>query len=99
MGKTFGKFLKKLREDRKMSLYDVEREAKISNAYLSQVERGIRNIPTLKQLNKLATVYGVPISVLTEKAEEELRNKNTNSNNITPNTNFLKNNMLSTVNL
>lgn len=31
MGKGFGEYLKKLRDERKMSLYDVEREAKISN--------------------------------------------------------------------
>jgi len=79
MGENFGEFLKKLREDRKMSLYDVEREVKISNAYLSQVERGIRNTPSLKQLAKLAKAYGVPLSVLTEKANEELQGKESTS--------------------
>lgn len=75
MGNIFGDFLKKLREDRKMTLREVERKAQISNAYLSQVERGERSIPTMKMLARLAKVYGVPVSVLTEKAEADLKHK------------------------
>jgi len=56
----------------------VERQVKISNAYLSQVERGERGIPTMRILSKLAEVYGVPVSVLTEKAEEVFKPKKTN---------------------
>ena len=70
MGKNFGEYLKKLRDERKMSLYDVEREAKISNAYLSQVERGIRNVPSIKILSRLAKTYGVSVDLLTSKAFE-----------------------------
>lgn len=75
MGKMFGNYLKKLRIDRKLTLRDVEEKAKISNAYLSQVERGERGTPTMKILIKLAEVYGVPVSVLNEKAEAELAYK------------------------
>jgi len=70
MGKGFGEYLKKLRDERKMSLYVVEREAKISNAYLSQVERGIRNVPSIKILTRLAKAYGVSVDSLTSKAFE-----------------------------
>ena len=73
MGIIFGDYIKKLRLDRKLTLRDVEEKVKISNAYLSQVERGERATPTLKILVKLAEVYGVPVSVLSEKAELELR--------------------------
>lgn len=75
MGKIFGEYLKQLREDRKMTLRDVEEKAHISNAYLSQVERGERSTPTMKILIKLAEVYGVKVSVLNNKAEEELKSK------------------------
>ena len=70
---VLGGFLRKLREDRKMTLREVERKAQVSNAYLSQVERGERGIPTMKMLVRLAKVYGVPVSALTEKAEAALK--------------------------
>lgn len=73
MGKMFGEYLKELRIDRKLTLRDVEEKSKISNAYLSQVERGERGTPTMKILDRLAKVYGVPVSVLNEKAEEEFK--------------------------
>jgi transcriptional regulator with XRE-family HTH domain len=73
MGKKFGEYLKQLRDDRKMTLRDVEEKAKISNAYLSQVENGQRSIPTMRILSRLAQAYGVPASHLAEKAEEEIQ--------------------------
>lgn len=73
MGQKFGKFLKHLREERNMTLRDVEEQAHISNAYLSQVENGLRSTPTMKVLSRLAEAYGVPVSLLTEQAEAEIR--------------------------
>ena len=72
MGQYFGDFVRKLRKDRKLTLREVEEKAKISNAYLSQVECGERGTPTMKILVKLAKVYGVPVSVLNNKVEIEL---------------------------
>jgi len=66
---TFGEFLRKLRESRGMSLRGVEAIAKISNAYLSQVERGERGIPNIKVLRRLADAYGVTVEVLIQAAE------------------------------
>jgi transcriptional regulator with XRE-family HTH domain len=82
MGKQFGIYLKKLRLDRKMSLREVEKIAKISNAYLSQVERGERNIPTLKILSRVAKAYGVEVGELIKRAEEEFENKGQKENEI-----------------
>lgn len=73
MGKKFGEYLKQLREDRNMTLREVEDKAKISNAYLSQVENGQRGVPTMKILSKLARVYGVPVTLLAEKANAEIQ--------------------------
>ena len=72
MVQYFGEFIKELRIDRKLTLRDVEKKAKISNAYLSQVERGERGTPTMKILVKLAKVYGVPVSVQSNRVEIEL---------------------------
>jgi len=84
MGEKFGELLKRLREDRKMTLRDVEQKTRISNAYLSQVERGERNIPTLKILRKLAEVYGVPVSFFTDKAEEIFKEEKNETNEKLP---------------
>ena len=72
MGQYFGEFIRELRRDRKLTLREVEEKAKISNAYLSQVECGERGTPTMKILVKLAKVYGVPVSALSSKVEIEL---------------------------
>jgi transcriptional regulator with XRE-family HTH domain len=79
MGAEFGGYLKKLREDRGLTLRQVEEKVKISNAYLSQVERGMRAIPTFKILEKLASVYGVPIGDLTKRAGQEISKKKVDS--------------------
>ena len=73
MGEIFGEYLKSLRIDRKLTLRQLEEQTQISNGYLSQVERGERNPPTMKILVKLAKALGVPLSALSDKAEEELR--------------------------
>jgi transcriptional regulator with XRE-family HTH domain len=75
MKTNFGDFLRKVRKERKMSLREVERKVKISNAYLSQLERGDRSIPTINILTRLASVYGLDIDVLIEKAVKEIQNK------------------------
>ena len=61
MGKSFGEFLRALRETRRLTLREVEERVHVSNAYLSQIERGERGVPNLKILNKLAEVYGVSV--------------------------------------
>lgn len=75
MVNEFGCYLKKLREDRKLTLRDVEEKAKISNAYLSQVEQGKKGIPTIKILSRLAEAYGVPVSDMMNKAESASKKK------------------------
>jgi len=75
MGKKFGEFLKKLREDRGLTLREVEKSAKISNAYLSQIERGQRGIPNIKILNRLADAYDISVIELVEAAKSELQDE------------------------
>ncbi len=90
MGKEFGKYLKQLRMDRGMTLRDVEEKAKISNAYLSQVENGLRSVPTMKILSKLARAYGVPVTLLAEQAAAEIQHQKMESApNPAPDTKFV----------
>lgn len=52
--------LKKLREERKLSLREVEKRTGVSNSLLSQIERGGRSL-TLGTARLLAQLYGVPV--------------------------------------
>ncbi len=57
-------YLRNVRKEQGLSLKKVEKLAGVSNAYLSQLERGLRNPPHPDILKKLAKVYEVPLSEL-----------------------------------
>ena len=59
MGKIFGEYLKSLRIDRELTLRKLEEQTHISNGYLSQVERGERNAPTMKILIQIQEHRGI----------------------------------------
>ena len=65
---TFGPYLKRLRRAKGLSLKQVEEVAAVSNAYLSQIERGIRKPPHPDILKRLAKTYDVPVEELLEAA-------------------------------
>jgi len=56
----FGSYLRRLRKEKGLTLKQVEKAAKVSNAYISLVERGRRNPPHPDILTRLAKVYEVP---------------------------------------
>ena len=57
---TFGPYLRELRRACGLSLKQVEKDAGVSNAYLSQLERDLRKPPHPDILKRLAQVYEVP---------------------------------------
>ena len=65
MDENIGQMLKRLRGD--TSLRGVQRLSGISNAYLSQIEKGERH-PGPKLLRRLAALYGVGVHELLRKA-------------------------------
>jgi len=54
-----GKYLKRLRLEKNLTLADVQKKTQISTGYLSEIERGNRISPHPTILTKLAEVYGV----------------------------------------
>lgn len=68
MEQTLGKFLKDKREQKRLTLRQVEEETGILNAYLSQLENGKIVKPSPGNLHKLAGLYSVPYSLLLQKA-------------------------------
>lgn len=74
----FGTYLKQLREQKGVSLKDVEKETGISNAHLSQLETGARRrLPPPERLKVLADYYSVSAQELLHKAgyfgEEDIK--------------------------
>ena len=59
MDKKFGNYMRKLRKEKGLTLKQVEKVAEVSNAYLSQIERGVRNPPHPDILKRLAKAYEV----------------------------------------
>lgn len=66
----FGRFLKEVRESRGFSLRDVERitDKKVSNPYLSQLEKGKIGKPSAIMLHRLSAVYAIEYTELLERA-------------------------------
>lgn len=67
---TLGQYLASIRNDRKMSLRQVEEASgkEVSNAYLSQLENGKILQPSPGVLNKLAEIYDLEYMTLMQLA-------------------------------
>lgn len=59
-----GRALKAIRIKRNMSLREVEKLTGVSNSYISQIERGIRGLPTIKILERLLEAYGFSLETI-----------------------------------
>ena len=65
ISKEFGRNLKKLRIQKKMSQGDIARALGVHRSYISGLERGIRN-PTLVNIERFAKPLEVELSKLLE---------------------------------
>ena len=73
----FGAYLKRVREDRRLSLDAVEELSagfpeKVTKSHLSRIENGLA-LPTFPRLMAMSHIYGVPIASLAERYEIDLR--------------------------
>lgn len=57
----FGRLIRRIRKEKKLSLKDVAKRGGLSHAYISQIENGKRVNPTGQVINKLAKGLGVPV--------------------------------------
>jgi transcriptional regulator with XRE-family HTH domain len=64
----FGAYLRRLRQEQKLTLREVEEMAGVSNSYLTLIERGLRKPPGADVLKKLAPAYNVPVRDLLRAA-------------------------------
>lgn len=75
MSKELGDKLRQYRNLKGLTLRDVEREIKVSNAYLNQLEHGNIKQPSPHFLHKLADFYGVSYTNLLKLAGYFIPNK------------------------
>ena len=73
---SLSKFLREVRAVRGYSLRAVEEATKISNAYLSQLERGDAQKPSPDKLQALAKFYEIPYTDLMRAAGYIKRSEN-----------------------
>lgn len=64
----FGIYLRKKREERKLSVRQLNTYSGVSHSYISQVERGNRGVPSPDILKKLSKPLGVDYEELMVKA-------------------------------
>ncbi|MDQ0218390.1 helix-turn-helix domain-containing protein [Peribacillus cavernae] len=67
-----GDRVKKLREERKMSMTELADKAGVAKSYLSSLERNLQTNPSIQFLEKLAAVLHVPMdSLLHNQVDKE----------------------------
>lgn len=82
MDTKFGTYMRQLRKSKGLTLKQVEHAAKVSNAYISQIERAQRNPPHPDILKRLAAAYEVTHRELLiaagylEDPEEQIKREN-----------------------
>jgi transcriptional regulator with XRE-family HTH domain len=67
---TIGSYIRTQRELSRLSLRELARMSQVSNAYLSQVERGIHE-PSLRVLAAVADALSLPLEDLTAQARPD----------------------------
>lgn len=80
-----GENIKKLRKEKKLTLSKLSKEVDVSTGYLSDIEKGHKNNPSVELLNKIAIALGVTLSQLLEPtpiSDENLNKWNKKSNQI-----------------
>ncbi|MGN7169299.1 helix-turn-helix domain-containing protein [Paenibacillus cellulositrophicus] len=62
--KEFGNYLRNLRKNKGLTLIQLKEATSLSQPYLSQIENGLKGIPSPETLRKLAAPLGVPYEEL-----------------------------------
>ena len=75
--KRFGQYLRRIRQERKLSLDAVEElsvgyPGRVTKSHLSRIETG-QAVPTFPRMFALSEIYGVPISSMAERFELDVR--------------------------
>ncbi len=67
-----GERVKKLRQEKRMSLSELAEQAGVAKSYLSSLERNLQTNPSIQFLEKIAAVLNVPVDhLIHEQADKE----------------------------
>ncbi|WP_338471776.1 helix-turn-helix domain-containing protein [Niallia sp. XMNu-256] len=67
-----GNRVKKLRQEKKLSLSEFAEKAGVAKSYLSSLERNLQTNPSIQFLEKIAAVLGVPVhNIIHEQPNKE----------------------------
>jgi XRE family transcriptional regulator, master regulator for biofilm formation len=61
---VIGERVKKLRQEKRMSLSELAEQAGVAKSYLSSLERNLQTNPSIQFLEKIAGVLNVPVDQL-----------------------------------
>lgn len=61
-GNLIGEKIKKLRQDKKMSISELAEKAGVAKSYLSSIERNLQSNPSIQFIEKIGTVLGVTVN-------------------------------------
>jgi len=80
-GRRFGRYLRRIREERKLSLDAVQEMSlgyreRVTKSHLSRIESG-QAVPSFPRMFTLSQIYGVPVTSLAERFELELLREQT----------------------
>ena len=67
-----GMRVKKIREQKNMTMSELAEKAGVAKSYLSSLERNLQKNPTIQFLEKIATVLNVPVDSLLHDPKEEM---------------------------
>ncbi|MCK1994443.1 helix-turn-helix domain-containing protein [Peribacillus muralis] len=59
-----GERVKKLREEKKMSMTELADKAGVAKSYLSSLERNLQTNPSIQFLEKISVVLNIPVDAL-----------------------------------
>ncbi|MED4016577.1 helix-turn-helix domain-containing protein [Sutcliffiella cohnii] len=66
-----GERIKKIREEKKLSMSELAERAGVAKSYLSSIERNLQSNPSVQFLEKVSAVLGVSVnSLLHEEVDE-----------------------------
>ncbi|MFC4023868.1 helix-turn-helix domain-containing protein [Oceanobacillus longus] len=74
-----GETIKKLRQEKRMSISELAEKAGVAKSYLSSIERNLQSNPSIQFIEKISTVLGVSVNDVINENEsidtEELDNE------------------------
>lgn len=68
-----GETIKKLRQDKKMSISELAEKANVAKSYLSSIERDLQSNPSIQFIEKISNVLGVSVNdIINDKDSQSL---------------------------